>query len=422
MAIHEFFLMLAVLLLTARLLGELAARCGAPSVIGELLAGLLLGPSVLGWVEPTETLMTLAEVGIILLLFEVGLDTDLFRLAKAGRKPFVVALVGALLPLLLGFGAGWLLFGTSPLAALFIGGTLTATSIGITVRVLDDLGRRHSDEAQIVIGAAVIDDILGVIILAFLYDFSSPGGISLTGTASIALFIVLFMVLAPLAGKLIGWAIDHTDRKLESEGLLITLVVSLIMLFSWLAHAVGAPAIMGGFAAGIALSQHFRMHITQRLRVPFRHKLERAFAPRPELTHRLERQFRPLLHTFTPIFFVMVGVSLDLSAVDWGSGHIWALSGVLLALAIAGKLASGWCIAEPTLRRHAIGLSMIPRGEVGLIFAKLGLGAAILSQELYAALLIVVALSTLLPPFALKAFYRRYGHDPAFVDRPATDT
>ena len=142
---------------------------------------------MLGWVQPTETLMTLAEVGIILLLFEVGLDTNLFRLAEAGRKPFVVAAVGAFLPLVLGFAAGWLLFDTSILAALFIGGTLTATSIGITVRVLDDLMRRRSDEAQIVIGAAVIDDILGVIILAFLYDFSSPKGVSLASTASIAL-------------------------------------------------------------------------------------------------------------------------------------------------------------------------------------------------------------------------------------------
>ncbi|MBS0603002.1 MAG: cation:proton antiporter [Proteobacteria bacterium] len=417
MAIHEFFLMLAVLLLTARLFGELASRLGAPSVIGELLAGLVLGPSVLGWVQPTETLMTLAEVGIILLLFEVGLDTNLFRLAEAGRKPFVVAAVGAFLPLVLGFAAGWLLFDTSILAALFIGGTLTATSIGITVRVLDDLMRRRSDEAQIVIGAAVIDDILGVIILAFLYDFSSPKGVSLASTASIALFIVVFMVLAPIAGKIIAWAIDHTDRKLESEGLLITLVISLIMLFSWLAHAVGAPAIMGGFAAGIALSQHFRMSITQRLRLPFRRTLERAFASRPELTHRLEKQFRPLLHTYTPIFFVMVGVSLDLSAVDWSSARVWLMAGVLVVLAVAGKVASGWFIAEPTLRRAAIGLSMVPRGEVGLIFAKLGLGAAILSQELYAVLLIVVALSTLLPPFALKAFYQRYGDRPELVMR-----
>lgn len=412
MAIHDFFLMLAVLLLTARLFGELAVRLGAPSVIGELLAGLVLGPSMLGWVQPTETLMTLAEVGIILLLFEVGLDTNLFRLAEAGRKPFVVAAVGALLPLMLGFGAGWLLFDTSPLAALFIGGTLTATSIGITVRVLDDLLRRRSDEAQIVIGAAVIDDILGVIILAFLYDFSSPKGVSLASTASIALFIVVFMVLAPLAGKLIAWAIDHTDRKLASEGLLITLVISLIMLFSWLAHAVGAPAIMGGFAAGIAMSQHFRLSIPQRLRLPFRNTFERALAPRPELTHRLEKQFRPLLHTFTPIFFVMVGVSLDLSAVDWSSAHVWTMAAVLVVFAIAGKVASGWCIDEPTLRRVAIGISMVPRGEVGLIFAKLGLGAAILSQELYAVLLIVVAMTTLLPPFALKAFYGRYGGHP----------
>ena len=413
----DYLLQLLLILLAARVFAELATRMKSPSVIGELLAGVVLGPSLLGWMEQSEIIRLLAEIGIILLLFEVGLETDVRALARSGGRSIVVAMAGFVLPFLLGFGIARGLLGLDLLPSLFIGGTLTATSIGITVRVLDDLMRRRSDEAQIVIGAAVIDDILGVIILAFLYDFSSPKGVSLASTASIALFIVVFMVLAPIAGKIIAWAIDHTDRKLESEGLLITLVISLIMLFSWLAHAVGAPAIMGGFAAGIALSQHFRMSITQRLRLPFRRTLERAFASRPELTHRLEKQFRPLLHTYTPIFFVMVGVSLDLSAVDWSSARVWLMAGVLVVLAVAGKVASGWFIAEPTLRRAAIGLSMVPRGEVGLIFAKLGLGAAILSQELYAVLLIVVALSTLLPPFALKAFYQRYGDRPELVMR-----
>ena len=151
MELHQFFLYLAIILIAARLFSEVAGRYG------------ILGPSLLGWVTPDETMKLLAEIGIILLLFEVGMDTDLFRLAKSGIKPIVVAVVGFVLPFLLGYAVCRWGFGLDNLVSLFIGGTLTATSIGITVRVLDDLGRRHADEAQIVIGAAVLDDILGVL-------------------------------------------------------------------------------------------------------------------------------------------------------------------------------------------------------------------------------------------------------------------
>ena len=173
MELHEFFLLLAIILLGARLLSEAAARLGIPSVIGELAAGLILGPSLLGWVSANETLEILAEIGIILLLFEVGMDTDVYRLAKAGAKPVVVAVAGFGLPFVFGAGVSLYGFGLPLIASLFIGGTLTATSIGITVRVLTELWRRSSDEAQIVIGAAVLDDILGVIALAFLFQFAS---------------------------------------------------------------------------------------------------------------------------------------------------------------------------------------------------------------------------------------------------------
>lgn len=420
MELHDFFLMLAVLLLAARFLSELSVRLGVPAVIGELLAGLLLGPSVLGWVAPDATLKILAEIGIVLLLFEVGMDTDIFRLAKAGTKPLVVAGVGFVLPFLLGLGVSRLLFGLPMIVSLFVAGTLTATSIGITVRVLSDLGRRSSDEAQIVIGAAVLDDILGVIALAFLYQFAVLGDVTLASIGEVSLYIVLFMVLAPVAAKAMGWVIARFDYRSDSPGLLLTMVVSLIMLFSWLAHVVGAPVIMGGFAAGIAMGQQFRVTFAERLRLPFTPFINRVFAASPELTHRLERQMRPLIQTFTPVFFVMVGVSLNLKAVDWSSPFVWQLALSLLAIAIVGKLAAGYFIRENRLRQTAIGLCMIPRGEVGLIFAQLGLNNAILSPELYAALLLVVALTTLLPPFALKLFYGRWGSDPALADTGMT--
>lgn len=412
MELHDFFLMLALLLITARVLSELSARLGIPAVIGELAAGLLLGPSLLGWVTPDATLKILAEIGIVLLLFEVGMDTDLFRLARAGAKPVVVAGAGFLLPLLLGFGVSFYYFDLPLLVSLFVGGALTATSIGITVRVLADLGRRHADEAQIVLGAAVLDDILGVLALAFLYQFVEQGEVTLTSIGKVSVYIVLFMLLAPVAAKLVGWLIDRFDRSSASPGLLLTMMVSLIMLFSYLAHVVGAPVIMGGFAAGLAMGGTFRIHIPRLLNMPFRQGLNQVLAARPELTLRIEHQIRPLIHTFSPVFFVMVGVSLDLDAIAWDSASIWALALSLLVVAIGTKMAAGYCIRENRLRQAAIGLSMVPRGEVGLIFAQLGFSRGILNGELYAAMLIVIALTTLLPPFALKWFYTRWGDRP----------
>lgn len=404
MELHQFFLTLAIILIAARLFSEIAGRHGVPSVIGELLAGLLIGPSLLGWVTPDATMALLAEIGIILLLFEVGMDTDLFRLAKSGIKPLVVAIVGFTLPFALGYAVCRWGFGLNNLVSLFIGGTLTATSIGITVRVLDDLGKRHADEAQIVIGAAVLDDILGVLALAFLYQFAVQQEVSLAATGQVGLFIVLFMLLSPFAAKLVGGIIDHYDQRATTPGLLITMALALILLFSWMAHLVGAPLIMGGFAAGIALSQHFRFNLMHRLGQP---ALDRWLAPSPNMAHRLEDQMRPLIHTFAPMFFVMVGVSLNLNTVDWSSPRVWQLGGALIAVAFIGKIAAGFFISETRFRQIAIGLSMVPRGEVGLIFAQLGLNQKILDAETYAALLIVIAITTVAPPFLLKWWYGR---------------
>ncbi len=401
MELHQFFLFLAIILIAARLLSETAARFGIPSVIGELLAGLLIGPSLLGWVSPDTTMKLLAEIGIILLLFEVGMDTDLSRLARSGSKPIVVAVLGFTLPFALGYGISTWVFGLPEFTALFIGGTLTATSIGITVRVLDDLGKRQSDEAQIVIGAAVLDDILGVLVLAFLYQFAVEQQVSIRALGEVGLYILIFMLLGPLVAKLASTVIDHFDQHAATPGLLLTMALSLILLFSWLAHAVGAPEIMGGFAAGLAFSQHFGF----RLWMGKATALE--FKPSPKLAHRLEEQVRPLIRTFSPMFFVMVGVSLNLKAVNWSSAFIWELAASLLLVAFCGKFAAGFFIREPRRNQIAIGLSMVPRGEVGLIFAQLGFSQGILNGELYAALLIVIALTTVSPPFLLKWFYGR---------------
>ncbi len=400
MEIHTFFIILLAILLSARILGELAARFGAPPVIGELLAGVLLGPSLLGWVEPAPVIRLLAEIGVILLLFEVGLETDLQRLARTGLKPLIVAIAGVTLPFAGGFGVAYGLFDLDLLVALFIGGTLTATSIGITVRVLTDLNRHQSNEAQIVLGAAVLDDIIGVVLLALLYEFSKGGGISLTNTGKVIMFIALFMVLAPLAAKLMAEVINRFERISQIPGLLPSTVVSLVLFFAWLAHAVGAPELLGGFAAGLALSRRFimPMAIAMRTNVDF--------------AHRVEEQMKPISHLFTPIFFVMVGLSLNFREIDWGSAFVWTFSLALFVAALLGKLAAGFVIRAPFAQRFVIGLAMVPRGEVGLIFAELGRSTGILRPEVYAALILVIALTTLLPPFALKYYYQRLAANP----------
>lgn len=398
MEAHTFFLHLLIILLTARVFAEVAVRLQAPSVIGELLAGVVLGPSLLGWIEPVNAIQLLAEIGVILLLFEVGLETDVGRLIRTGLKPVVVALAGFVLPLLFGFALGYWVFELSLLVSLFIGGTLTATSIGITVRVLSDLRRQQGREGQVVLGAAVIDDVLGVVLLATLYEFSIGGGISLMSAAKVLIFVGTFFVVAPAVAKLMSLFIKRLDAVSEIPGLIPTTVVSLVLLFAWLAHEVGAPELLGGFAAGLALSRRFFL------------PLGVALHSDPDFAQRIEDRMTPIVHLFTPIFFVMVGLSLNLREVDWSSPFVWTFSLSLFVAAVLGKLAGAYLIRENRYARIAIGLAMTPRGEVGLIFAELGRVNDIFSNEIYAALVIVIALTTLLPPFAMKWLYARYGH------------
>ncbi len=397
METHTFFLYLLVILISARLFAELAVRMNAPAVIGELAAGVILGPSLFGWLEPHETIRLLAEIGVIMLLFEVGLETDLKRLVRTGAKSVAVALIGFVFPLLLGFLLSYYLFGLSLLVSLFIGGTLTATSIGITVRVLTDLKRQQSVEGQVVLGAAVIDDVMGVLLLALLYEFSTGGGVSFVNAGKALIFIAAFFVLAPIVAKFLSILIRRFDRVSEIPGLIPTTIVSLILFFAWMAHAIGAPELLGGFAAGLALSRRFFMPLGVALRS------DEQFAD------RIDNQMRPIIQLMTPIFFVYVGLSLNLREIDWSSSFIWVFSLSLIAAAVAGKIGGALFLKESWPTRWMIGVAMIPRGEVGLIFAELGRMSGIFDNEIYAALVLVIALTTLLPPFVMKWFYGRFG-------------
>lgn len=385
------------ILLSARILAELANFLKVPPVIGELLAGVLLGPTLLGWIDPNDILKLLAEIGIILLLFEVGLETDFHHLVAAGFKATIVAMGGLVFPFAFGFALSYWVFSLPLITSLFIGGTLTATSIGITVRILSDIGRAHSREGHVVLGAAVLDDVLGVIILALLYEFSIEGVVGWENAGKVGLFVTGFFVLAPPMAKLLAVFIRRYDGVSSIPGFIPTSVVSLVLFFAWLAHEVGAPEILGGFAAGLALSRRFFL--------PFGVALKAD----SEFSFRIHEQMKPVVQLFTPVFFVMVGLSLDLRAVDWGAAFIWTFSLSLLVAAVVGKFGGALFIREPWLRRVVIGMAMAPRGEVGLIFAELGRTSGVFDHEVYAGVIIVIAYTTLFSPFCIKWFYRRYG-------------
>ena len=394
----SFFLNLILVLLGARILGETSARFGIPAIIGEIAAGVLLGSSVLGWIDPGPVLKIMAEFGLILLLFEVGLETDIGRLTTSGAKAAIVALGGFITPFVLGAAFAYWALDLSLLVSLFIGGTLTATSIGVTIRVLRDLRQQHSHTANIVLGAAVLDDVLGVVLLAMLFEFSTKGTVSLVNAGQVFIFIAIFLLLAPTAAKLTAVVVRRFNATSLIPGMIPTTIVSLVLVFALLSQLLGAPEIIGGFAAGLALSRRFFLPFGVALHESDSHFVE-----------RIEGEMKPIIHLFTPVFFVMVGLNLHLKEVDWSEPQVWGMAAAFIAIAMVSKLAGAMLIREPWRNRWAIGIAMIPRAEVGLIFAELGKLAGVFSQDLYAVMVLTIAVTTVVPPFMLRAFYRRAG-------------
>lgn len=394
---------IAIILITARVFGEIVAYLGAPSVIGEIVAGIILGPTAFNLIPADGMIQVLAEIGIIMLLFQIGLETHIGDLLESGRKSVIVALGGFILPFVACFVLSYYLFSLPQMVSLIIAGTMTATSIGITMRSLSDLGRKDSREGRIVLGAAVLDDILGVLLLAVLFDFSQNGGIDLTSTGRILLFMAVFFLIAPTIAKSISFLIRRFESSSLIPGMVPTCIVSLVLFLAWLSHAIGIPELLGGFATGLALSQRFFIPFGVSLRAD------------PEFSDHIHEQMKPIIHLFTPMFFVMVGVSLDLSAIDWGSQFFWYFSISLTAFAIVSKMGGALFIREKIARRVAIGMSMVPRGEVGLIFAELGRTTQLLTNEIYATLVMVIAYTTLFTPFWLRLFYHNFGR---YIDEP----
>ncbi|MCS7262924.1 MAG: cation:proton antiporter [Aquificaceae bacterium] len=390
MEVHDLFLYLAIILFLARVIGDTFGKLGLPPVLGEILVGVLLGQSALGLIPANEVIKILAEIGVILLLFHIGLEADINQLGKVGPSALVVAFVGAFAPMLLGTLVSYYLLGLPLMVSLFVGGTLTATSIGITVRVLDDLGKMKERFAQIVLGAAVLDDILGVIVLAGLYEFSKESEVQLEGLGLLVLYIAVFFIFSPILAQILGKIISLLSKGLGTEDFIPPTVVATIFLFAFLAHEMGSPEILGAFTAGLALSRRFALPFALFLKTD------------EKMAHKVEHTITPLVWVFTPVFFVYVGLQLNLKAIDFSSYEFWRLSLLLLVVAVVSKVLSGFFVRGTLREKLLIGFSMLPRGEVGLIFAEFGRQSGLYDATLYAVVVFVVAVTTLLSPFALK--------------------
>jgi Kef-type K+ transport system membrane component KefB len=392
---HEIFLALFLIFVSARFFGELFVRLGLPAVIGELFAGIILGPSLLNIIQPTEVLKVLAEIGILLLLFQVGLETDVRKIKDTGIKSIVVAVVGAAVPFLGGFLTSFYLFHQPIIVSLFIGGTLTATSIGITLRVFEDLGKQRTSIAQIVVGAAVIDDIIGVTLLVFINEFMIIGEVKIEDIVRVIFLIFFFLGVAPVA----AYILSHFVRKLEKTshlpGFVPTVIVSLIFLFAYVSHVFGAPEILGSFAAGLALSRRFVL--------PF----AIAFQADERFLQKVEHEMKPIIYLFTPIFFVMVGLSMNIREIHITDVELFVFALILLIIAIIGKFVGALLLRKISLiKKSIIGVSMIPRGEVGLIFAELGRTNGVLKTTIYDVLLFIIIITTVIAPFLIKWLFK----------------
>ncbi len=421
-ALHagQIFLWIAIILVAARA-ALVLQRIGQPPVLGELLVGVILGNLTLvglNFVRPVienGVIEFLAELGVVILLFQVGLESSISEMRQVGLRALLVALIGVAAPFVLGtYVVGpWLLPGLSFNAYLFLGATLTATSVGITARVFRDLGIINSPEAKIVLGAAVIDDVLGLIILAVVTAIATAGTISpvdimwitAKAVAFLAGAIVLGQLFAPMVGRLLS-AI-HTG-----QGMKFTAAIAFCLVMAYGAELIGLAPIIGAFAAGLVLDPvHFRHFRDPQIVQDVRDLAETV--PQPErvqlLTiierhaHRdVEDLVEPLGWFLVPIFFVLTGMSVRLETL-----FDLQVLGIALAVSVAafvGKLISG--LAAGRVNKNIVGWSMVPRGEVGLIFAATGQRLGIINDQIFSIIVIVVILTTLATPPVLTYFSR----------------
>lgn len=377
--IGRVILDILIVLIAAKIGGEIAERLRQPAVLGELALGVIVGPSLLGWIEPTPVLVALAQLGAILLLFEVGLETDLAGVLRVGGVALRVAAVGVAVPFLLG-GAIAAASGHAGAVAVYVGATLTATSVGITARLLSDTRKLDTDEGRTILGAAVADDVIGLLILTVVSAVATGAAVSGAFLARTTAGAVAFLAAALLLGMRASPPVFRwIAQRVRVRGVLITAAFSFCLVFAYTAEVLGLAPIVGAFGAGLVLA-------------------------RTEQHEQIRERLAPLADIFIPIFFLSMGVLIDASVL--GRPALLWLAVLLTVAGAAGKVVSG--IAAPSsMSRLAVGVGMIPRGEVGFIFASVGLAAGVIGPDLYAALLLMVAGTTFLTPPLAKPLFER---------------
>lgn len=394
----QVLLAIGGLLVAAKVGGDLFGRIGMPPVLGELTAGIVVGNSLhlitthtsydASLVVSDPNLAFLGELGVILLLFQVGLESNLGQMAKVGIAAFVVAVVGVILPMGLGYGLHAMIVPDATWHThLFIGAVLTATSVGITARVFKDLGKIDSPTGRVVLGAAVIDDVLGLIVLAVVSGVVASAG---TGGSldAVAVLVIIgkalgFLAVAIVAGHPVSKRLYRAASFLDVHGVLLATSLAFCLIVAWAAQAVGLAPIVGAFAAGLVLDE-----------VVFHDHLAKGDRP-------LESQLEPVGQLLTPLFFVLTGARVDLSVL--GDTSALGLAAALTVAAIVGKQACALVAFGPGVHRLSVGFGMIPRGEVGLIFAATGAnlllaGEPVISRSTYAAVVLMVMVTTLVTP------------------------
>lgn len=408
-------LSLVFIYLASKIGGELSQLVNLPPVLGELVGGVIVGVSALHllvfpeagavasdsvvvtilqqvaglsaehssevFTSFSEVVSVLAELGVIILLFEIGLESDLRELQKVGSKAAIVAVVGVVAPFVAGTVGLILIFGMPTIPAVFAGAALTATSIGITSKVLSELGQLKSTEGQIIVGAAVIDDVLGIIVLAVVASLAKTGEVDIANVIYLIVSATAFLLGSIFLGKFFNKSFVAIAEKLQTRGNLVIPALIFAFIMAFLGNAIHLEAILGAFAAGLVLDE-------------------------TETRKELDEQILPIADVFVPIFFVSVGARVDLSVLNPSSADNrqgLIIAAFLIVVAIIGKIITGWAVfGKEKVNRLAIGIGMIPRGEVGLVFAGIGAASGVLDKPLQAAIIIMVILTTFIAPPLLR--------------------
>jgi Kef-type K+ transport system membrane component KefB len=418
LVLASVLLSLIVVYLAAKVGGELCARVNLPPVLGELIGGVVVGVSALHLIVfseagqvpdsplinlvarlgglpaegllrvfqgESEVISILAELGVIILLFEIGLESDLKELIRVGPQAAIVAVVGVVVPFVAGTAGLMTIFGVAPIPAIFAGAALTATSIGITAKVLAELQKLSSTEGQIIIGAAVLDDVLGIIVLAVVASLAKTGEIEIANVLYLVVGAAVFLVGSIYIGRLLSPYFVAVVNQLRTRGQVLISSLIFAFLLAYIAAAIQLEAILGAFAAGLILAETSK------------HK-------------ELEEQISPIADMLVPIFFITVGARTDISVLNPLDPHNrpgLIIAAFLVVVAIVGKLVTGLVIfGQPGINRLAVGIGMVPRGEVGLVFAGVGAASGVLSESLDAAIIVMVIFTTFLAPPLLRLVFQ----------------